>query len=438
MATTGGEPPLRVQVTEASEVVRTLEIEVDSRRVDAAYERAYRELAKRSRVRGFRPGRAPRAVLERLYGAGVAEEVERILVGETLGEAIEQSGLAVVSEPQIEAKPPVAGSAFQYTAQVEVKPQIRLGELRGLPGRRPVVEVRDEDVEGELENLRQRHAQLLEEPESVAVAEGHVVHVDFVGRIDGQPFQGGSGRDVPVEIGSGRFLPGFEEQLLGAVADSDREVRVRFPEDDPNPALQGKEAVFAVHVVTIKRREVPDLDDEFAKDLGAFDSLAALRERVRADLQRMRERAARAQLHRSLVDALLERHDFAVPPGLVERRLQSRLAMAHEQLQGSAPDAAIQAELARWREEWRPQAEREVREALLLAAVIEKEGLEVGDADVEERLETLAAERGVTVDRLRSAYARGDLSAALRSQIAEERALDFLAREAEIEEIPEA
>jgi trigger factor len=429
---------VRVRIAESSDVARTLEIEVDAARVDAAYDAAYRELSKRAKVRGFRPGRVPRGVLERLYGGGVGEEVERILVSETLGEAVEQSGVSVVSEPRVETKPPAPGSAFQYTARVEVKPEIKLGELEGLPGRRPLVELRDEDVEAELENLRQRHAQLVEEPEDATVEEGHLVSVDFVGRIDGKPFEGGSGRDVSIEIGSERFLPGFEAQLLGAQVDADREVTVRFPDDYPNESLRGKEAVFAVHLAAIKRREVPELDDEFAKDLGPFDTLADLRERIRADLQTARERAARAQLHRSLFDALIERHEFSVPPGLVERRLNARLASAQQQLQGSLPDDAIHAELSRWREEWRPQAEREVREALLIGAVIEKQGLEVSDADVEERLEALAAERGVTVERLRSAYAKGDVTAALRSQIAEERALEYLEREAKIEEVSAA
>jgi trigger factor len=423
-----------VEREEESPVRHRLEVEVAAARVDQAFERAYRELSKQVRVKGFRPGKAPRRVLERLYGPSVSEQLEQSLVLETLGDAIEQAGLEPIAEPAVEAGPPSAGQSFRYTARVEVKPAIELPDLAGLPARRPSVDVLEDEVVGELEALRQRHAAVLEEPEGVRVAAGHVVTVDFVGRIDGTPFEGGSGQGVDVEIGSGHFIPGFEDQLVGAVAGEDREVRVRFPDDYGNEELAGKEAVFAVHLVTVKRREVPELDDEFAKDLGEFEGLADLRRRVRADLEAARERGARAVLQRTLVDSLIERTDFVVPPAMVEAQLERELRTAHRRLEGQLPHDAIHEQLDRWREEWRPRAERQVRESLLLEAVARAEGLAVAPEDVEARVAELASAQKVEPARLRRAWGGDALDRAVEAQLADEKALEFLAARAKVEE----
>lgn len=435
MTEASASPEVRVEVRDAGAVARSLEVEVAPERVGRAFDRAYRDLARRVRVPGFRPGKAPRSVLERMYGAAVAEELERQLVAETLPEALGQAELRPVAEPAIEARPPVGGAPFRYSARIEIEPEVELGEVRGLPGRRPEAEVSETDVLSELESLRERHAVLLEEPAEHTIESGHVVTIDFVGRIDGEPFEGGSGKDVELEVGSGRFVPGFEEQLVGARAGDDLEVRVSFPSDYRNEELAGKQAVFATHVASVRRRHVPELDDEFAKDVGDFESLEALRNRVREELVQTRERQATQELQRSLLDALIARTSFEVPPGMRERRLRSRLAGARRQLEGNVPPDALDAQLARWAEEWRPQAEREVREALLLTAVAEREGIEVSDDELDARIEALAASQRVEPARLRRAYREQELLEPLRAQLREEKALEFLVREAKVETI---
>jgi trigger factor len=431
---TGSDSTLRVTTSEPGPLVRQLEVEVDARHVRRAFDRAYRELARQARVRGFRPGKAPRSVLEKLYGASLTEQIEQTLVSETLPDAVEQAGLELITEPQIETRTLAADGDFRYTARVEVKPQIVLSETRGLPAHLPPVRVTDEDVERELEALRQRSAPLIEEPEGTAVAEGHTVQIDFVGRVDGKAFEGGSGRSVDLEIGSGRFIPGFEDQLRGAVAGEDRELRVRFPDDYGSREVAGKDAVFAVHVVEIKRRRVPDLDDEFAKDLGEFTTLDELRDRIRSDLTSARVAEAQSVLRRSLMDVLIERTPFEVPPGLVADELERQIAAARRRLQGSVPEPALQAQLERWKENWRERAEREVREGLLLEAVAVAEAISVSDEEVEQRVEEVARGQGTDAGALRRAMGEDHLRRALRAQLLDERALDFLVREAKVEE----
>ena len=425
---------IRVESHDESPIRKRVEVEIAPKRVKKAFDRAYKDLAKRVPVKGFRPGKAPRSVLERLYGASIAEQIEQSLVSETLGDAVELAGVDPVAEPAIEAGAPKPDQAFQYVAHVEVKPPVELPDLIGLPATRPAVTVADDDVQQELDQLRERQAQQVEEAEGTPLAEGHTATIDFVGRIDGEPFEGGSGQGVDLELGSAQFIPGFEEQLVGAAAGDDLEVRVNFPDDYHASELAGKEAVFATHVVTVKKRQVPELDDEFAKDLGDFDTLEDLRGRVREDLEKAREQESQQELHRTLLDSLIERAALEVPPGMVERQLESRLQQAHQRFGSQIPHEALHQQLDRWREEWREGAERQVREGLLLEAVAVAENLSASPLDVEARVQEMAEEQGVDANRLRETYGGEPFERALEAQLRDEKALEFLVAQAKVEE----
>jgi trigger factor len=253
--------------------------------------------------------------------------------------------------------------------------------------------------------------------------------------VGGKPFAGGSGKDVAVELGSERFLPGFSEQLEGARAGQERELTVRFPEDYGNPELAGQEAIFSVRVHTVQRRELPEIDDEFAKDLGEFESLDALRRRIRADLEAARGRQSEAALRASLLDAVLARTSFEVPAGLIERRLERRLARAHQELEGSIPHDTLHAQLDQWRESWRSRAERDVREALVLEAVADAQAIQASDEEVDARIREMAAAEGVDAKRLLRAYRENEVFEALRAQLRDEKALAFLASKASIDDV---
>ena len=430
-----GGSDLAVVTSEEGPSRRRIDVTVPLARVQRAYERAYRDIAKNARIKGFRPGKVPRAVLEKMYGASLGEEIERLLVNETLGAALAQAGVEPVAQPAVDASPPRADRDFTYKALVEVRPPIELPALEGLPGERPVVLVGDDEVERELAELQRRHAPLIEEPQGTAAGNGHIVTIDFVGRIDGVPFEGGSGRDVELELGSGRFIPGFEEQLVGAVSGEDRVVDTTFPENYGSPELAGKTAAFSVHVAEVKRRELPALDDEFAKDLGEFDTIGALRDRIHQDLRESREQTARAALRRSVLGALVERSSFEVPPGATDGQLERRLRLAVRQLHQGVPHDVLHAQVERWREEWRPAAEREVKERWLLDAVAEKRELAVAEAAVAEQVERMATAQGVTPAQLREQVGDELLEASIRSDLLREQALDFLVSTAKVEEV---
>ena len=312
---------IRIDANEISPVVRELTIEIDVARVDAAYVDVIKQLRKTAQVKGFRRGKVPASVIKQMYGGSLGEEIERSLVQSTLADAVEMADLQPVVEPQIEAEPPVEGKAFRYKARIEVKPEIELPDLEALSGSRPSVEVGEEAVLTELESLRERQINWIEEPEEVVAEDGHQVTIDFVGTLDGVAFEGGSAEGVDLELGSGRMIPGFEEQLVGAKSGEERDLEVDFPDEYGNDELAGKAAVFAAKVTAVKRRELPELDDDFAKDIGDFETLDEVRDKIRENLQTQLQQSSDEKLHRSLLDDLVTRTSFEVPPTMVEKLL---------------------------------------------------------------------------------------------------------------------
>lgn len=425
---------IQVECTETSPVLRSLRVEVDADRVRRAFDRAYADLRRSARVKGFRPGKVPRSVLERMYGASLPEEIERVLVGETLSAAIEQAGIEPISEPDIDAEPPAPDTAFRYTARVEVKPSITLPDPGSVTGRKPIVAVPAEEIDAELARIRERHESLVEEPEGTQAADGHVVTVDFEGRVDGEPFRGGTAKAVDIRLGTGSMVPGFEEQLVGVRAGEDIQVTITFPDDYGNDELAGKEAVFDCHVVAVRRRELPALDDELAKDVGEFESLDALRAKIEGDKRKQRESAAQRTLNESLLDSLIELTDFEVPPGVVDRQLTSQMRSMHDQFHGRVPHEILDQQLRRMQEEGRPMAERRVREAFLLEAIAETNAIEVGDEDVDARLAEMAGEQGMDADELRQIAERQGWLHAIEHELREQKAYAWVAERAKIEE----
>ncbi|HPG27084.1 MAG: trigger factor [Spirochaetaceae bacterium] len=427
---------IRVETSEVSAVVRELAVEIEAQRVDAAFERIVNELRRGARVKGFRPGKVPARVIRKMYGASLGEEIERALVRETLAEAVEQADLQPVVEPQIEAEAPVEGSVFRYKARIEVKPAIELPDLDAISGKRPAVQVGEEEVLTELETLRERQADWVEEAEDVAAAEGHQLTIDFVGTIDGVAFEGGSAEGVELELGSGRMIPGFEEQLVGARSGEKRNLEVGFPADYGNAELAGKPAVFATTVTAIKRKELPELDDDFAKDLGEeFERLDDVREKIREVLRSQRQHASDHALHRSLLDDLIARTSFEVPPSLVERQLDSQLRQFEDQMKGRVPEAALRARLAQMREEGRDEARRRVQEALLLEQIATQAALDASEEEVDARLDEMASGQGLDPELMRQFAESQGWRVAIRSELLDRKAMEHLIGRAKIADV---
>jgi trigger factor len=431
-----GQSDIQTETSEISEVVRELSVEVPAARVDAAFGRVVRELRKSARVKGFRPGKVPANVVKQLYGESLGEEIERQLVHETLADAVELAGLEPVVEPQIEADLPGEGKAFRYKARIEVKPSIKLPDLAALSGERPRVEVGEAELLTELESLRERSVNWIEEDEEVLAENGHQVTIDFVGRIDGVEFEGGSAQGIELELGSGRMIPGFEEQLVGAKSGEQRDLNVTFPEDYGNDELSGKQAVFAATVTAIKRKELPELDDDFAKDLGEeFESLDDVRAKIREGLEAQRRHASDHHLHKSLLDDLLTRTSFEVPPSLVERQLESQLQQFQQQMQGRVPEPDLRARVAQMREEGWDAARRRVQEGLLLEAVARQAGLEASDEEIDGRLDEMASAQGFEAKLMHEMANAQGWRPAIGAEVVDRKAMEYLVEQASVSEV---
>jgi trigger factor len=425
---------MNLEVEETGPVERKLRIEISTADVDAAFDGVYRELGQQAHLRGFRRGKAPRSVLERTFGSRARGQVLERLVQETLLKAVGEAKLDVVGEPRLEPEgEPKQGSPYVYEAHFEIRPEIELRAIRGLEVEVPAAQepATDEDpVEKYLEELRAAHTQLVAEPEGTLAARGQVAVIDYQATIDGEPFEGGSGDETEIEIGSGRAIAGFEEQLEGLVVDGEREFDLALPDTYPEESAAGKTAHFSVKLVELKRQELPALDDEFAKDVSEFETVEALREDLQRRLEEGREAEKKQRIRQAVLDKLIELNPFPVPASLVERQLISRISRAAGSLEGRVPPEELRKMVERWREEWREAAEREVRFGFLIPEIAEGEGMQVADEEVEARLREEADAQGQPVSQVRRKYKEQGLLEVLRAQLLEDRVVEFLVAEA--------
>ncbi|HTO06579.1 MAG TPA: trigger factor [Myxococcota bacterium] len=422
---------------ETGPVERRLHIEVPTTDVDAAFASFFREMGRNAHIKGFRPGKAPRDVLEKYFADRASQDVLERLVGESLGKAIDEAKLDVIGEPRLNpGEPPKQGAPFRYDAEVDVRPVIEVQKVKGLELKRPTLPVPEQDpVEAHLEEARQRQAQLVEESSGASVARGNVAILDYVGKIDDKPFAGSSAREAQVEIGAGRTFGGFEDQLVGMQVGDERQFEIAMPEDHADESLRGKTVHFEVKLVALKRREVPELDDEFAKDVSSFATLAELREDLTRRVAEGREAEQKRLERGALVEALLAANPFPVPPQLVESQVRARIGRMLGQLGNARVSRDGLGQLVeRWSQELKPQVENEVRMALLAPAIAKTEAIEVSDADVDQQLERIAEANGKKFGELKREYRERGLLDALRAGILEQKAVEFALDAAKFED----
>lgn len=408
----------RITLEDLTAVRKRLQIEVPADAVQAEIDRVFQRVGQQARLRGFRPGKAPRHVLERMFGDDVRREVLNRLVEESFHHAVEAHHLAVVSHPEIDADLPAPGAALRYSATVEVRPSITLVDLAGIEVVRPASAVSEEEVERVVGALRESVAQLRPVDDRHTVESGDVVTVDVVSRFDGgEPVRR---EGVLLEAGGGSFPLALERQLVGHPRGAHLSLRVTYPADYANAGLAGKSAEFEVEIKDLRVKELPPLDDDFARDHGRCDSLGELRARIRTDL----EQTARARADDAVRDAVLEqalgRHSFEVPPTLVERRSEALLGTLDARLPEGADRERALAEI---RTQVRPRAEQQVRAELLLDAIAEHGGVTVSEAEIEAEMEAIAGRQRERVERIRGLYARPEARAALKAKLVRHRAL---------------
>ncbi len=384
---------LQVEKLEKNMAKLTIEVDVDT--FEKAVEKAYQKEKNKISIPGFRKGKVPRQMVEKMYGKEIFfEEAANIVIPDAYDKALDECEEDIVSSPKIEVTQIAAGKPFVFTAEVALKPEVKLGKYKGVKIDKIETAVTDEEVEAEIERERENNARNIT-VEDRPVKDSDMTTLDFEGFVDGVAFEGGKGENYPLTIGSGAFIPGFEEQLVGAKIGEETEVKVTFPDDYQAEHLQGKEAVFKCTVKEIREKELPELNDEFASDISEFETLAEYREDVKKNLQEKKESDAKKEREDAAVKAAVEDSEMEIPEAMLETQQKQMIDEFAQRItmQGLSMEQYFQFTGTSYQqmvEQVKPQAEERIRARLVLEAVAKAEKLEVSDEEYEEELKTMA------------------------------------------------
>lgn len=414
---------MSVQVENLEKNMAKLTIEVSAEEFEAAMKKAYNKNKNRINVPGFRKGKAPQAMIEKMYGAGIFyEDAANIIIPEAYEKAADESGLDIVSQPEIDVTQIEKGKSFIFTAEVAVKPEVTLGEYKGIEVEKMDVSVSDEELNKELDRVREQNSRTIA-VEDRAAENGDMTVIDFEGFVDGVAFEGGKGEDYPLTLGSHSFIDTFEDQLVGKNIGEEVEVNVTFPEDYQAKELAGKPAMFKVTIKEIKVKELPELDDDFAQDVSEFESLDEYKEDVRKTLSQRKEAQAKNAKEEAVVEKIIENAAMDIPEPMINGQVRQ---MADEfaqriQSQGLTVEQYFQftgMDRSKFIETLKPQALKRIQSRLVLEAVAKAENIVASEEDIEKEITDMASMYQMEVEKLKTLI--GD---AEREQIAEDMAV---------------
>lgn len=425
---------MSLQVETLEKNMAKLTIEVPAEEFEKAIEKAYQKNKGKMSVPGFRKGKVPRKMIEKMYGTGIFyEDAANIIIPETYANEIENCELEIVSQPSIDVVQIESGKPFIFTAEVATKPEVELGEYKGVQVERKAVEVTDEEVDKALEEERDKQSRMVP-VEGRAVENGDMVTIDFEGFVDGVAFEGGKGIDYPLTIGSHSFIDTFEDQLVGKNVGEEVEVNVTFPEQYQAEELQGKPAMFKVAIKEIKAKELPELDDDFAQDVSDFDTLAEYKEDLKKKLVEKKEEEAKEAFEEAVVEAVVSNAKMEIPAPMVDlqvktmadnfaRRITSQgLSMEqYMQFTGMTPE--------KLEEQMRPQALKTIESRLVLEAIVKAENIQATDEELDKELEKMASMYQMEVEKLKELISDKEKDS-MKLDIAVQKAVDFIVEQA--------
>jgi len=417
---------VEITVEDLSPIKKKLGIALPPEEVQAKIDAAYRGLSQRARIKGFRPGKVPRQVLERYYGSQVESEVIGELIQHSYAHALEERQLKAVARPEIVAEEVRPAEGLRYSATIEIKPEVQVSGYDTLVVERGAAPVSEDAIDAQLERFRQSLAQMVPVADRDTVEQGDLVELAYTGVIDGRAVAGAAAQSQVVEVGSETFPPPFEEKLIGLKRGESAHIPVRYPEHHHSPAVAGKTVTFRVEVKEIGRKELPAIDDEFAKDHGECGSLVELREKIKQGLAAGAEREADEQMRVALIKQLVERNPFDVPEALIGQRFD---AMAREvgvhNVQGGG-NAELEAKLDGIRTELRVRAREAVHSALVLERIALQENIAASETEIDERIAEVLKATPRERDRLADLYRHPEARREIAERLAQEKALTWL------------
>lgn len=425
---------MSLQVEKLEKNMAKLTIEVSAEDLDKAMEKAYQKQKSRISLPGFRKGKAPRKMIESMYGKGVfMEDAVNSLVPQEYTKALGECDLEIVSQPEINVTQMEPGKALIFTADVAVKPEVTLGDYKGVEVPKSEIAVTDEEVDAEVKKEQDKNARTVA-VEDRAAANGDITTIDFEGFVDGVAFEGGKGTDYALTLGSGTFIPGFEDQLVGANTGDHVEVKVTFPEEYQAKELAGKEAVFQCDVKKIETKEVPELDDEFAKDVSEFDTLAEYKEDVKKKLTEKKEKEARTAKENAAVDKAIENAQMDIPELMTKtecRQMMDDFSRRMQQ-QGLSMEQYFQftgQSMDKMMEDMKPQALKRIQTRLVLEKIAEVENIQPTEEEVEEEFKKMADAYKMEVEKIKELLGDRELEQ-MKKDMAVQKAVTLIADEA--------
>jgi trigger factor len=426
---------MKVNVEDLSQIKKKLVIEVEPEKVKRQWETVFKKVNKTVKLKGFRPGKVPRSLVEKYYGPQIDDEVVRHLINENYPEALKETKLIPVTFPQLDQPAFDRQGPFTFEATVELKPEVVIADYRGLSLKREQAAVTEEQVDQRLNMVRESHGELVSVTEERPLREGDIAVIDYESWIEGQPVEGGSARHFDLEVGAGRFNPEFEKELPGMKKGEEKDFEIAFPGEYGNQALAGKTVKYHIRLEDLKEKNLPELNDEFAQGLpgGTVASLEDLRSKIREDLERMEQQRADQKLNEDLLEQLTEKTEFELPEGLVKAEIDETMARVEQDMtRRGVPWPGSEANRERFRENIRPTAEKRIRRDLILEKVAELENLTVTPEEVDEEINKIAAGVNQSPGLVREVYNKNNLMSGLQTQILQEKTLKFLKDQAQI------
>ncbi|MCI8938665.1 MAG: trigger factor [Dorea sp.] len=425
---------MSLQVEKLEKNMAKLTIEVPAGDFEKALQSAYNKQKKNISVPGFRKGKVPRQMVEKMYGPEIFyDDAANELIPTAYEEELKGSELEIVSRPVIDIEQIQKGEAFIFTAEVALKPEVTLGEYKGLEVDAVSVEVTPEEVEEKIKEEAEKNARTIT-VEDRGVQDGDDVILDFEGFVDGEAFEGGKSENYPLTIGSGSFIPGFEEQLIGAEAEKELEVNVTFPEDYHAEELKGKEAVFKCIIHEIKTKEIPEIDDEFASEVSGFDTLDEYKEDVAANLKEQKEKDAREQKEDQAVEKAVANASMEIPDAMIDEQVRMMVNEFSQNLQYQGLSLEQYGQITgmtkeKMEEEMRPQAVKRIESRLVLEAIVKAENIEVSEEKLDEEIAKMAENYRMEADKLKDLMGEEELKH-VKTDIAVQEAITLLADQA--------
>ena len=422
---------MSLQVEKMEKNMAKLTIEVSAEDVEKAMQSAYQKAKGRISIPGFRKGKAPRKMIEQMYGKGVfLEDAVNALIPEHYSKALGECELEIVSQPKIDLVQTEPGKALIFTAEVAVKPEVTLGEYKGVEVPKSEIEVTDEEVDAEVKKEQEKNSRTIN-VEDRAAQLNDIVTIDFEGSVDGVPFDGGQATEYPLTLGSNTFIPGFEDQLVGAKVGDDVDVKVTFPEEYQAKELAGKEAIFKCAVKKIEAKELPELDDDFAKDVSEFDTLAEYKEHVKTNLVEKKENEAKHAKEDAAVDKIIENAQMDIPEAMLETQCRQMLDdfSRRMQSQGLSMDQYFQftgMTAEKMMEDMKPQALKRIQTRLVLEKVAEVENIQPTEEEVNEEISKMAEAYKMEADKLKELLGERELEQ-MKKDMAVQKAVTLVA-----------